>query len=147
MGNFDQAFTRKKQSEKIKKLLEKQKKKAEKLSIKKYKGFGEKVNPEEELIKKNEKKEQKKKDIILKKAQVSKSEVDLMKELLKIGEMAVAEAKSKPLENELDGTEKTTNISTDASAIQEFEEFQTLGDSCSAEQNLSQELDSLFELN
>lgn len=144
LGNFDQAFTRKKQSEKIKKLLEKQKKKAEKLSNKKYKGFGEKDNPEEELIKKKEEKEQKKKDSILKKAQVSKSEVDLMKELLKIGEMAVAESKSKPLEKKEDVTEKKSKVSN--KTIQEFEEFQTLDDSCPSSQNLSEELDSLFEL-
>lgn len=144
LGNFDQAFTRKKQSEKIKKLLEKQKKKAEKLSSKKYKGFGETVNPEEESIKKKEEKEQKKKDSIIKKAQVSKSEVDLMKELLKIGETAVAEAKSNPLEKKDNVKEKTSKVSN--KNIQEFEEFQTIDDSCPSSQNLSEELDSLFEL-
>jgi len=143
LGNFDQAFTRKKQSEKIKKLLEKQKKKAEKMSSKKYKGFGETVNPEEESLKKKEEREQKRKDSIIKKAQVTKTEVDLMKELLKIGEMAVAEAKSKPIENKGNVQEKTK---VSKKTIQEFEEFQTLDDSCPSSQNLSEELDSLFEL-
>jgi len=142
IGNFDQAYTRKKQSIKIQKLLEKQKKKAEKISNKKYKGFGEKVNPEEESLKKKEEKEQKKRDNIVKKAQVSKTEIDLMKELLKIGETAVAEAKSKPLERIKSVQEKTP---TD-NLIEEFEEIQTLDDSCPSSQNLSEELDSLFEL-
>merc|ERR1711874_249587 len=107
---------------------EKQKKKAEKLSNKKYKGFGEKVDPEEESIKKKEEKEQKKRENIIKKAQVTKTEHDLMKELLKIGEMAVAEAKSKPLEKKGKVEETKQNVSN--SAIQEFVEYQTLDDSC-----------------
>ena len=40
----------------------------------------------------------KKKEIIVKKAQVSKLEVELMNELLKIGETAVAQSKSKQME-------------------------------------------------
>jgi len=100
------------------------------------------VNPEEESLKKKEEKEQKKRDNIVKKAQVSKTEIDLMKELLKIGEMAVAEAKSKPLERIKSVQEKTP---TD-NLIEEFEEIQTLDDSCPSSQNLSEELDSLFEL-
>merc|ERR1712130_220396 len=144
LGNFDQAYTRKKQSEKIKKLLEKQKKKAEKLSNKKYKGFGEKDNPEEESIKRKEEKEQKKKENIVKKAQVSKTEIDLMRELLKIGENAVAEAKSKPSEDKDSVKETTPRVSN--KTIEESEEFQTLDDSCPSSQNLSEELDSLFEL-
>merc|ERR1712233_302203 len=116
---------------------EKQKKKAEKLSNKKYKGFGEKDNPEEESIKRKEEKEQKKKENIVKKAQVSKTEIDLMRELLKIGEKAVAEAKSKPSEDKDSVKETTPRVSN--KTIEEFEEFQTLDDSCPSSQNLSEE--------
>ena len=67
-----------------------------------------------------------------------------MKELLKIGEMAVAEAKSNPLEEKDNVKGKTSKVSN--KTIQEFEEFQTIDESCPSSQNLSEELDSLFEL-
>merc|ERR1719186_479235 len=59
LGGFDLAFARKKQAEKIKKVLEKQKRKAEAGAgtTKKYRGFGEKFDPEEEMMKKKIKKE------------------------------------------------------------------------------------------
>merc|ERR1712061_284975 len=89
------AYTMKGQESKIKKLLEKQKKKAERINNKKYQGFGDTkaaAAATEEDLRKKEKREQKKKEQVLKKAQVSQKEVDLMTELLKIGDSAVAEA-------------------------------------------------------
>merc|ERR1711915_626852 len=106
-GTFDMAFTRKKQSEKIKKLLEKQKKKAEKLSDKKYKGFGNKEGQGQPSSHVHKESPEKKKQIVVKKAQVSKTEADLMKELLKIAETAVAEAK------------KQENVQSDLTKISE----------------------------
>jgi len=138
-GTFDMAFTRKKQSEKIKKLLQKQKKKAEKLSDKKYKGFGNKEGQGQPSSHVHKETPEKKKQIVVKKAQVSKTEADLMKELLKIAETAVAEAK------------KQENVKSDLTKISEstlrdFEQSKTLEDSNDASNNLSEELDSLFEL-
>ena len=139
LGNFEQTYTRKKQSEKIRKLLEKQKKNAEKTSSISYKGFVEKENPKEELRKKEEQKEEKKKEIIVKKAQVSKLQVELMNELLKIGETAVAQSKSKLMEKKYTGDKKPATTAT--FAVNDFEENQTLNG-----QSLSEELDTLFEL-
>ena len=47
MGSFEMAYARKKQSEKVKKLIEKQKRKAEKMEKKKYQGFGDKKQENE----------------------------------------------------------------------------------------------------
>ena len=165
LGAFEMAYTRKGQESKIKKLLEKQKKKAERMNNKKYQGFGDTkaaAAATEEELRKKERREQKKKEQVLKKAQVSQKEVDLMTELLKIGDSAVAEAEvlqpsapstsstqvlveaaSSKLEAAASSTFTSSNL---AASIRDFEESQTIGSSGDA-QNLSEELDTLFELN
>ena len=132
--------------------MEKQKKKAEKRQNKKYQGFGDKKEDaaEDEKIK-NEKKEQKKREQVLKKAQVSRQEADLMKELLMIGVSAVEEsAPSYPTPLPAPGdhppsTEVSRARSNGAEVIKNFEESQTIDND--PQQNLSEELDKLFELN
>merc|ERR1719382_2060450 len=64
LGAFEQTFARKKQAEKIRKLLNKQMRKAEK--SKKYQGFGDQKAPEPEESRRKERKEQKKKDTVVK---------------------------------------------------------------------------------
>merc|ERR1712096_255458 len=153
LGGFDQAFARKKQAEKVKRVLEKQKRKAEAGagSTKKYRGFGETFDPEEEMTKKKIKKEKKRKnkELVIKKAQVTKAEGDLMKELLNFAETAVADALT-PIENKVAPVEVTTKSSVDtinASSVFDFEEFQMLSDSLTADRNISEDLESLFDLN
>ena len=164
LGAFEMAYTRKGQESKIKKLLEKQKKKAERMNNKKYQGFGDTkaaAAATEEELRKKERREQKKKEQVLKKAQVSQKEVDLMTELLKIGDSAVAEAEvlqpSAPSTSSAPGVEAASSkleaaasssftSSNLAASIRDFEESQTIGTSGDA-QNLSEELDTLFELN
>ena len=166
LGAFEMAYTRKGQESKIKKLLEKQKKKAERMNNKKYQGFGDTkaaAAATEEELRKKERREQRKKDQVLKKAQVSQKEVDLMTELLKIGDSAVAEAEvlqpsapststssapgveaaSSKLEAAASSSFTSSNL---AASIRDFEESQTIGSSGDT-QNLSEELDTLFELN
>ena len=146
------AYARKKQADKIKKLIEKQKKKAEKVSNKKYQGFGDKKESEDDQQKRKERKELKKKEQTLKKAQVSQAESDLMRELLKIGECAVAESETEDPRQKVKHVQKIS-VNSDSlyrprhssAAIKDFEESQTIEDSDS--QNLSEELDKLFELN
>ena len=152
LGIFEQAYARKGQASKIKKLMEKQKKKAEKRQNKKYQGFGDKKEDEAEDEKiKNEKKEQKKREQVLKKAQVSRQEADLMKELLMIGVSAVEEsAPSYPSPLPASGDhpqppEVSRARSNGAEVIKNFEETQTIDND--PQQNLSEELDKLFELN
>ena len=169
LGAFEMAYTRKGQESKIKKLLEKQKKKAERMNNKKYQGFGDTkaaAAATEEEMRKKEKREQKKKEQVLKKAQVSQKEVDLMTELLKIGDSAVAEAEvlqpSAPSTSastssaqvveaassklEVAPASSSFTSSNLAASIRDFEESQTIGSSGDT-QNLSEELDTLFELN
>ena len=165
LGAFEMAYTRKGQESKIKKLLEKQKKKAERMNNKKYQGFGDTkaaAAATEEELRKKERREQKKKEQVLKKAQVSQKEVDLMTELLKIGDSAVAEAEvlqpSAPSTSSAPGVEAASSkleaaaasssftSSNLAASIRDFEESQTIGSSGDT-QNLSEELDTLFELN
>ena len=162
LGAFEMAYTRKGQESKIKKLLEKQKKKAERMNNKKYQGFGDTkaaAAATEEELRKKEKREQKKKEQVLKKAQVSQKEVDLMTELLKIGDSAVAEAEvlqpsapststSSAASSKLEVAPASSSFTSSnlAASIRDFEESQTIGSSGDA-QNLSEELDTLFELN
>ena len=167
LGAFEMAYTRKGQESKIKKLLEKQKKKAERMNNKKYQGFGDTkaaAAATEEEMRKKEKREQKKKEQVLKKAQVSQKEVDLMTELLKIGDSAVAEAEvlqpsipststsSAPgveaASSKLEAAAASSSFTSSnlAASIRDFEESQTIGSSGDT-QNLSEELDTLFELN
>ena len=162
LGAFEMAYTRKGQESKIKKLLEKQKKKAERMNNKKYQGFGDTkaaAAATEEEMRKKEKREQKKKEQVLKKAQVSQKEVDLMTELLKIGDSAVAEAEvlqpsapststSSASSSKLEVAPASSSFTSSnlAASIRDFEESQTIGSSGDT-QNLSEELDTLFELN
>ena len=155
IGSFEMAYARKKQSDKIKKLIEKQKRKAEKMDKKKYQGFGDKKQEEdgdeeakEQKKEQRQKMKQKKKDQVLKKAQVSQAESDLMKELLKIGESALFDSAQPSTNNQevvttIDDTDVQHQESNqNVAAIKDFEESQTIDDS----QNLSEELDKLFEL-
>ena len=168
LGAFEMAYTRKGQESKIKKLLEKQKKKAERMNNKKYQGFGDTKTAAaatEEELRKKERREQRKKEQVLKKAQVSQKEVDLMTELLKIGDSAVAEAEvlqpSAPststsstqvlveaASSKLEAAAASSSFTSSnlAASIRDFEESQTIGSSGDT-QNLSEELDTLFELN
>ena len=161
LGAFEMAYTRKGQESKIKKLLEKQKKKAERMNNKKYQGFGDTkaAAATEEELRKKERREQKKKEQVLKKAQVSQKEVDLMTELLKIGDSAVAEAEvlqpsapstssAQAASSKLEAAAASSSFTSSnlAASIRDFEESQTIGSSGDT-QNLSEELDTLFELN
>ena len=146
LGGFEQTFTRKKQAEKIRKLLDKQMRKAEK--SKKYQGFGDQKVAEQEESRKKERKEEKKKETVVKKAQVSKAENDLMRELLELGETAVAAATEPGSQDQTkaefsSGKNENRHSSTHVTAIRDFEECQTIPDNL---QNLSDELDQLFEL-
>ena len=93
-------------------------------------------------------KEPKKKDLVVKKAQVSKVENDLMRELLELGETAVAAASVPCSQDETkiqfsSGKIENRLSSTHVTAIRDFEECQTIPEDS---QNLSDELDHLFEL-
>ena len=133
LGNFEQTFTRSKQSEKIRKLLKKQMKKAEKADNKKYQGFGGQKSHQEEKKKKPEK--------VVKKAQVSKAEVDLMNELLTLGDTAVAEASDCSSQSQANVQVQGSSSGGHVTAITQFEECQTFS---GEPQNLSEELDQLF---
>ena len=129
LGAFEQAFARKKQAEKVRKLLNKQMRKAEK--SRKYQGFGDQKATEEEESGRKERKGHKKKDIVVKKAQVSKVENDLMRELLELGETAVAAASNPCSQNETKIKFNSGNIengisSAHVTAMRDFEEFQTI---------------------
>ena len=146
LGSFEQAFARKKQAEKIRKFVNKQMKRAEK--SKKYQGFGDQKVAEQEESRKKERKEEKKKETVVKKAQVSKAENDLMRELLELGETAVAAATEPGSQDQgkaefSSGKTESRHSSTHVTAIRDFEECQTIPDNS---QNLSDELDQLFEL-
>eukprot|EP00092_Neocalanus_flemingeri_P020993 GFUD01022747.1.p1 GENE.GFUD01022747.1~~GFUD01022747.1.p1 ORF type:complete len:557 (-),score=190.99 GFUD01022747.1:36-1589(-) len=137
LGIFDQAYTRKKHSDKVLKVIEKQKKKAEKLIYKKYKGFGEKVDPEQNLVRRKVKKEEKTHERKVKKAQVSKPEADLIKVLLEVAESAVAAASFKSASDASQGS------SVDTAAIQMFEEVHTFA----TDEDFVEDFQNLFELN
>ena len=91
---FEMVYIRKGHERKIKKLLEKQNQKKE---MEKFLGLGFENNPTLEVKPEPEmevkaKWELKRKDRVIKKASVSRAEADLMKELLRIGDSAVAKA-------------------------------------------------------
>merc|ERR1712131_428484 len=118
---------------------------------KKYQGFGDKKQEEDgdgEAKEQKKEQRQKMKDQVLKKAQVSQAESDLMKELLKIGESALFDSAQPSTNNQevvttIDDTDVQHQESNqNVAAIKDFEESQTIDDS----QNLSEELDKLFEL-
>lgn len=141
-GSFTQAYSRKKQSEKVRKLLEKQRRKAERISNKKYKGFGE--DSDKPTDKEQRKKERAEKKI--KKAQVSKQEADIIKELMSIGEAAVAESKVCKVEEEpLASTSSCQPECPDPQVLEELAQLQTIEQDRLAT-NLSAELDSLFDI-
>ena len=119
-GTFDQVFARKKHYMKVMKVT--QKKKALKQPLKKYKGFGKEVVPKQKFRRRNVMKGKKLGGRKLKKANVSKEEADLMKELLVIGESAVAEASS---QTGSDVSQAISNTSADTAAIEQFEEVHT----------------------
>ena len=100
--NFTQAYARKKQTEKIKRILEKQKKKAEEGTKRKYAGFGETLPPVKRgSIKKRKKENDLNEDIVKKKPKVSKAELDLIEELLSIADSAMTESKSAEVNNDV----------------------------------------------
>ena len=91
-NTFEMVYTRRGHERKINKLLEKHN---QRMGMKKYLGFENnptlEVKPEPEM-KVKAKWELKRKDRVLKKASVSREEADLVKELLRIGDSAVAKA-------------------------------------------------------
>jgi len=102
LHNFTQAYARKKQTEKIKRFMDKQKKKSERGTERKYAGFGEQILPiQKESNKKRKKIEYSDQDIAKKNPKVSKSELDLIEELLNIANSAVAESKSAEVVDDL----------------------------------------------
>ena len=125
LNNFEQMNVRKSKVKKINKLLEKQKKKAEKHEKKKLLGYGQKK------ITSTEKSSEKVKSQI-KKAQVTREESELLASLLKDAEKAVVESKSEDsaVVGGLDGTSKEhVGVSKDSNnMISEFEEAQGMAD-------------------
>ena len=125
--NFTQAYTRKKQTEKIKRILEKQKHKAEEGTKRKYAGFGETLPP----VKKGSNKKRKKvidfdEDIVKKKPKVSKAELDLIEELLSIADSAVTESKSAEVNNDVSiSSDATVEPVYSKNSIVDFEEIET----------------------
>ena len=115
------------------KVIEILKKKALKQPRKKYNGFGEEVDQKKDLPR--NKRERK-----LKKAQVSEEEAKLMKELMVIGESAVAEASKKSVS---DVSQANCKTSADTEAIDEFEELNTFAQVDSD----TLDFDTLLELN
>ena len=107
---FEQTFTRTNQMEKVQRNLERQKRRAER-SVdrnKKYPGFGEVYDPKTEKMKKRAEKKLAKEIRrmnrvgILKKANVSKAEKDLMNELILVAEknVSISAASSAPDDSE-----------------------------------------------
>ena len=105
--------------------MEKQKKKAEEGIKRKYAGFGEKLLPVQKKSNKKRKKMEDQ-DIAKQKTKVSKSELDLIEELLKIADSAVAESKSAEVVDDLAtlSTATTESASVNNSTL-ELEELQT----------------------
>ena len=131
---FDQVYARKKHCKKVVKVIEILKKKALKQPPrKKYNGFGEEVDQKKDLPRK--KRERK-----FKKAQVSEEEAKLMKELMVIGESAVAEASRKSV---FDVSQANCITSADTAVIEELEEFHTFAQVDSD----TLDFDTLLELN
>ena len=107
---FEQTYTRTKQMEKVQRNLERQKRRAERSMDrnKKYPGFGEVYDPKNEKMKKKAEKKLAKEIRrmnhvgILKKANVSKAEKDLMNELILVAENSVSNsaASSAPEDSE-----------------------------------------------
>ena len=95
---FEKTFTRTKQMEKVERNLRRQKKRAERSldKNKKYPGFGEVYDPNSEKMKRKAEKKlekelrRKNRAVLLKKANVSKEEKDLMNELILVAENSVS---------------------------------------------------------
>merc|ERR1711874_449378 len=85
---FEKVAVRKGGEEKVRKLLEKQKKRAERLEKKKYRGFGETSKPKEKKIKakKVDLAKESESEVNKKRSQVSEEEKNLFKELMKMAE-------------------------------------------------------------
>ena len=156
IGMFDVAYARKGQANKIKRLVEKQKKRAEKMNQnKKYQGFGDTKDTEaKDERSRRERREQRRREQVLKKAQVTRQEADLMRELMIVGQSALEKTES-PSTSQLPSTNNVSHEAvdeidqlssevSDAEAIRNFEESQTINED--SQQNLSEELDKLFEL-
>ena len=98
--------------------------------------------------------EQRRREQVLKKAQVTRQEADLMRELMIVGQSALEKTES-PSTSQLPSTNNVSHEAgdeigqlssevSDAEAIRNFEESQTINED--SQQNLSEELDKLFEL-
>ena len=146
-GSFGQAYARKKQAEKVKLVLLKQKRKAETGTDKKYAGFGETVEKVDEYQKKKRRKEKSAiKEIVKKSAQVSKSERDLMEELLSIADTAVATTipmMYASITGVTVNSIKQTPVNTPL--VFDFEEFQTLPTFLGDEESVDEDVESLFQ--
>ena len=109
---FEQTFTRTKHMEKVQRNLERQKRRADRSDRnKKYPGFGEVHNPSNEKMKrKAEKKLEKEmrrmnRAGLLKKANVSKEEKDLMNELILVADNSVSKSLSSSEHNLIDSSQ------------------------------------------
>jgi len=119
----ENSFMRSKKMKKIRRNLEKQKRKASNIDPdRKYFGFGESFNKDKLQLKqmrkdeKRREKEERKLDRmrILKKATVSKEEKDLMTELLQIGENSVSDSASNACEFKYEGVFMSEDIPTES---------------------------------
>ena len=115
---FEKVAVRKGGEEKVRKLLEKQKKRAERLEKKKYRGFGETSKPKEKKIKakKVELAKESENEASKKRSHVSEEEKNLFKELMKMAE---------DFEKNVSSDQGTKAVG--AREIIDFEESQTLG--------------------
>jgi len=128
---FDKSYTREKQQEKVKRNLERQKRKAASLDMnKKYLGFGETFDPKVEKAKKKEQRmlERKKKYNVLrtlKKANVSNEEKDLMNDLLKVAESSSSssDSSSTNISSYQDSMHFSTNLDAFSCHPVQFNEF------------------------
>ena len=119
------------------KVVKYQKKKAERHLGRKYKGFGDQDESKEQIVRKKIKLE---KDLLrnVKKAQVSKEESDLIKELL---EFAESEINSR-VESKAPVVKECNKAPLYNEAMQEFDEFHTL----TVESDYTESVEGLFDL-
>jgi len=135
---FGKSYTREKQQEKVRRNLERQKRKAADLDMnKKYLGFGETFNPKVEKAKKKEQKKldrQKKFNFLrtLKKANVSDEEKKLMNDLLSVAESSSSSSDSSSTNTSSypDSVLFSTNFNAPPSQpvpFNEFDDFSSFG--------------------
>ena len=125
LDKFKQINIRKSKQKKVHKILEKQKRKAEKNTKKKLLGFGQRKDEAEKPIPRTESKHH------LKKAQVTEEERDLIAQLLQVGEQAVKET--------VVVLDPEPAVRSTVGSILDFEEANGMADT-----EVLEEIDSLF---